>query len=126
MLKKTKGGKRMIGDFVKSGDFKGEKHVPAIVTESKVKKGEFFEVEVSVGKEIKHPNTIEHHIKWIDLYIKSGEKPVVHVARFDFAPGITDPIAKTKIKLEESSELIAVSYCNLHGLWETSVKVEVE
>ena len=116
----------MIGAFIKSGDFKGEKHVPAIVAPSKVKKGEFFDVEVSVGKEIKHPNTVEHHIAWIDLYAKIGEKPLVHLGRFEFAPAVTDPIAKTKIKLEESAELIAVSYCNLHGLWETSVKVEVE
>ena len=116
----------MIGSFVKSGDFKGEKHVPTIVAPEKVKKGEFFEVEVSVGKEIKHPNTIEHHIAWIDLYVRVGEKPLIHLGRFEFAPTFTDPIAKTKIKLDESAQLIAVSYCNLHGLWEAECKVEVE
>ena len=103
-----------------------EKHVPAIIVGEKVKKDEFFDVEVSVGKEIKHPNTAEHHIKWIELYVKEEDKPIVHLGRFDFTPVLTDPIVKTKIKLQKNAELIAVSYCNLHGLWEASVKVEVE
>ncbi len=116
----------MIEEFVKSGDFKGEKHVPAIIAPKKVKKDEFFEVEVSVGKEIKHPNTLEHHIKWIDLYAKVGDKALIHLSRLDFAPVVSDPIAKVKIKLDSNATLIALSYCNLHGLWESSVEVEVE
>ena len=30
--------------------------------------GEAFEVKVSLGKEIAHPNTTEHHIAWISLF----------------------------------------------------------
>ena len=29
-----------------------------------------FTVTVSVGKEIPHPNTTEHHIRWIKLFFK--------------------------------------------------------
>lgn len=46
----------------KEADWKKEKHVPVIESPDKVKKGEFFEVKVSLGKEIAHPNTTEHHI----------------------------------------------------------------
>ena len=116
----------MVGEFVKSGDFKGEKHVPVVVVPVEVKKGEPFEVEVSVGKEIKHPNTMEHHIEWIDLYVKVENKPIVHLGRFEFEPVFTDPIIKTQIKLEQNAKLIVVSYCNLHGLWEGSIEVEVK
>ncbi|WP_462363072.1 desulfoferrodoxin family protein [Pyramidobacter porci] len=30
------------------------------------------------------------------------------------------------VKLKESGTLIAVSYCNLHGLWESSAEIAVE
>ncbi|QTA38399.1 class II SORL domain-containing protein [Thermosipho ferrireducens] len=117
----------MLGNFIKSGDFKGEKHVPVIVAPEKVKANEWFEVEVSVGKEIPHPNTIEHHIAWIDLYaIPEGANFIQHIGRFEFVPELSEPFVKTKIKLEKSCRLIALSYCNIHGLWENDLEISVE
>jgi len=52
-----------VADVVQTGDWKAEKHVPVIVAPGSVKAGEKFVVEVSVGKEIPHPNTTEHHIR---------------------------------------------------------------
>jgi len=106
-----------IGEFIKGGDWKGEKHVPVIEIN---KADDKFNVEVSVGKEIPHPNTIEHHIKWIDLYVKYDDSPlVVHLAHFEFTPVTTYPKASVEIKLEKSGKFIATSYCNIHGLWES-------
>ncbi|MBO8161724.1 MAG: Neelaredoxin [Thermosipho sp. (in: Bacteria)] len=117
----------MLEQFVKTGDFKGEKHVPVITAPEKVKKGEWFEVEIVVGKEIPHPNTLEHHISWIDLYmIPEGGQFLVHLGRFEFVPERNEPFVKTKIKLETNAKLLAVSYCNLHGLWEGTTNVEIE
>jgi len=117
----------MIGEYVKSGDFKGEKHVPVVCAPEKVKKGEWFEVEVSVGKEIPHPNTVEHHIAWIELYaMPEGAPYILRIGRYEFSPTLEEPIVKVKIKLEKNSKLIALSYCNLHGLWEGSKDVVVE
>ena len=51
-----------VHDYIKSGDFATEKHVPVIETVDTVKAGETFHVTLSVGKDIAHPNTVEHHI----------------------------------------------------------------
>lgn len=57
-----------IGDYLYTFDGEGkEKHVPVIKAPEKVKAGEPFEVTVIVGDEVPHPNTVEHHIKWIAL-----------------------------------------------------------
>lgn len=128
-----------IGEAIKSGDFKGEKHVPVIEAPEKVKAGELFTIQVSVGKEIPHPNKMEHHISWISLYYKpEGGGFLIELANFQFgahgavmditAPGIAycEPIGTASVKLAASGELVALSYCNLHGLWESSLKIEVE
>lgn len=117
----------MLGEFIKSADFKAEKHVPVIDAPDKVKKGEWFEVEVCVGKEIPHPNTVEHYIAWIELYaMPEGAPFILRIGRYDFSPTLHDPFVKAKIKLEKNAKLIALSYCNIHGLWESSKEITVE
>jgi superoxide reductase len=128
-----------LGDTIQSGDFKGEKHVPVIEAPAKVKAGEAFQVEVSVGKEIAHPNKAEHYIGWIKLFFTpEGGKFAIEVADFDFAvhgdsmnpdkpgPVFAEPFGVTKIKLAKAGTLTALSYCNLHGLWESSKEIAVE
>ena len=73
-----------IGNFVKSADFKSEKHVPVIECPNGLKKGEFCDVVVSVGKEIAHPNTTEHFINWIALYFKPADGNIVNLGRAEF------------------------------------------
>ena len=64
-----------LNDLLQSADWKKEKHVPLIEAPEKVKKGEFFKVTATVGKEIAHPNKTEHHIRWIEIYFQpDGEK----------------------------------------------------
>ena len=104
-----------------------EKHVPHIEAPAKVKAGELFQVTVIVGKEVPHPNTIEHHIKWIQVYAKEeGARPVVHVGTFDLGPTFADPKVTFTAMLEKSSTLYALEYCNVHGVWDSSTEVEVE
>ena len=62
-----------FSDVIQSADWKTEKHVPAIEAPATVKAGEVFNVTVSVGKEVAHPNTTEHHIRWIRLAYKPAE-----------------------------------------------------
>ncbi|MEN3042588.1 MAG: class II SORL domain-containing protein [Fervidobacterium sp.] len=117
----------MLGEYIKSGDFKGEKHVPVIEAPDVVKKGEWFEVTVCVGKEIPHPNLVEHYIVWIELYaMPEGAPYILRIGRYEFSPTLEEPFVKTKIKLEKNSKLIALSYCNIHGLWEGSKEIKVE
>ena len=48
----------------------GEKHAPAIEAPDRVSPGERFRVRVVVGREVPHPNTVEHHIKWIRVFAR--------------------------------------------------------
>lgn len=105
-----------------------EKHVPIIKAPKKVKSREEFEVIINVGENVPHPNTIEHHIKWIQVFAEIDGRPYnpVHIATFDFGPTIAEPKVKFRMKLSKPANLIALEYCNLHGLWENSVKIQVE
>ena len=47
-----------ISNYFKSGDWKSEKHVPVITAPEKVSAEESFEVTVSIGDAIAHPNTL--------------------------------------------------------------------
>lgn len=128
-----------LASFIKSEDFKREKHVPVIEILSKAKKGEPFEVKVTVGKEIPHPNTTEHHIKWIKLFFHpEGDPYVYEVGNYEFnvhgehvqGPNTgavyAEPVIVTLLKLNKPGTLLALSYCNIHGLWESSVEVVLE
>jgi len=70
---------KRLGDYIQEADWKKEKHVPVIECPDTVKAGELLQVKASVGKEIKHPNTTEHHIRWIRLFFQpeGGNIPIL-------------------------------------------------
>ena len=112
----------MLSETIRSGDWKGEKHVPVIDYR---RDGEMLEVEVSVGKEVPHPNTVEHHIAWIELYFQGENGVPVLVGRVAFtshSDPMTEPKAKFYVKAGKG-KLMALSYCNIHGLWQSEVQV---
>ncbi|HCS75967.1 MAG TPA: superoxide reductase [Clostridiales bacterium] len=121
-----------LGKFLQSGDWKGEKHVPVIHAPEKVKADEGFELKVSIGDAVKHPNTFEHYIAWFKVfYMEDGGKFPVEVANFTFsahgeAGVFSEPVCATQLKLSKSGKFYAISYCNIHGLWENSVDITVE
>ena len=108
-----------LGELIKGTNQEGkEKHVPVIKLVDCPECGEKV-VKIIVGEEVAHPNTIEHHIKWVALFgVKGGV--AVHVTTFDLGPTFGVPTVVTHANLEGLSELIAVEYCNIHGLWESS------
>ena len=117
-----------ISEMMKSADWKAEKHVPVITVQGAFVPGEALEVEVAVGKEIPHPNTLEHYIAWIALYYTpEGLQLPTELARAEFAAHgpevLTAPILKATVRLPKPGTLQAVAYCNLHGLWECELKV---
>ena len=128
-----------LKELVQTADWKTEKHVPVIEAPDKAKKGQATAVTVSVGKEIAHPNTTEHHIGWIALYfLPKGEKFAYEIGKFEFnahgasAQGpntstvYTDPKVTAYLKTEKPGTLFASSYCNIHGLWETNAELTLE
>ena len=98
-----------------------KKHVPVITAPSSIRKGECFEVIVEVGKLMPHPNEPGHHIEFIELY--AGH---TYLARMDFTAKMTGPTMKVYVVLDHiHGELRAFEHCNLHGIWEGDVEIEV-
>jgi len=128
-----------LHELFQGADWKTEKHVPVIEAPEKAKKGTLIRIEVSVGKEIPHPNTTEHHIRWIHIYfLPTGEKFPYQIGTVDFTAhgestkgpntsGIfTHPEVTIHFRTDTSGTIFASSYCNIHGLWQNSRDISVE
>ncbi len=127
-----------MGELFQTADWKTEKHVPVIDCPDQVKAGEVFKVQVTLGKEVAHPNKTEHHIRWIDLYFHpQGDKFPYQVGRFQFTahgestegpdtgPVYTNHEVTASLKISKPGTLLATSYCNIHGLWQSQKDVAV-
>jgi len=104
---------------------KVETHTPKIEVPDTVKAGEPVEVRIRVGP---HPNTVEHSIRWVEVYYYEEGRafnPVL-LARVMFAPGYTEPDIVFKIAFKKSGVIYALEYCNLHGVWEGRKEIKVE
>ena len=123
---------------IQKSDWTKEKHVPIIECPEIVPVDEYFDVVVTLGKAVAHPNTTEHHIRWIDLYYHGmDEKFIFQIARFEFCshgesvagpnqgPAYTHHEGRTKMKVPNGGTLFALAYCNIHGLWEGVKEIKV-
>ena len=114
-----------FGDILKDATAEGkEKHVPFI----EIMTGHGSEandlVHVVVGKETPHPNTIEHHIAWVELFGVKKDGQVISIGRTDFAPSFTNPNISFHAPVDQFKTFYALSYCNLHGVWQNSLEVK--
>jgi len=125
-------------DLPQSADWKSEKHVPVIDCPDTVKKGETLSLELTVGNQIILPNTTEHHIRIIEAYfLPEGEKFPYQLGRFEFnthgesvqGPNTSTVFSEPKVivsfKTEKSGTVIALCYCNIHGLWKSGKDIKV-
>ncbi|HXX88274.1 MAG TPA: class II SORL domain-containing protein [Candidatus Acidoferrum sp.] len=130
---------KKFGEVVQEADWKKEKHVPVIECADAVKADEMFQVTVGVGKEIAHPNTTEHHISWISLYFHpEGEKFPYQIGHYEFsahgasAQGpntssvYTNHQVVTWLKTSKPGTILALSLCNIHGLWQNSKDIKLK
>ena len=89
-------------------------------------------IRITVGKEIPHPNTTEHHIRWIKaIFLADGAKFPVELGVAEFSAhgestegankgGIyTEPTVTVALKTDKPGKIIATSYCNIHGMWKS-------
>jgi superoxide reductase len=101
-------------------------HVPVISAPPKVKAGDAFPVEVSIG-EVVHPMGPSHWIEFVSLSI--GNEPAGKVS-FQ-SSGYLNPRAKFTVVLPKKSvpagkaTLVVHQRCNIHGYWEGSLDIEV-
>jgi superoxide reductase len=127
-----------LGERIQEADWKAEKHVPVIECPDQVKADELFEVKVSLGKEIPHPNTTEHHIRWISLFFHpDGAKFTYQVGRYEFSahgesvegankgPVYTHHEVTASLKISKQGVLYALAYCNIHGLWQSAKEINI-
>jgi len=86
-------------------DASREKHVPVVT-------GDEHGVKVAIGS-VAHPMTAEHYIAWIEVfngawlnrkYLRPGEAPTA------------------EFYVPYKRGLVVRAYCNLHGLWQTTVE----
>ncbi|QOJ78621.1 class II SORL domain-containing protein [Infirmifilum lucidum] len=103
---------------------KVETHTPRIEAPEQVKAGEPFYIKVAVGP---HPNTVQHSIRWVEVYFQEEGRPFnpVLLARVVFEPEYAEPDITLKVVLKKSGVIHAVEYCNLHGLWEGRKEIKV-
>jgi len=85
-------------------DASKEKHVPVAEVDGDT-------VTVKVGS-VAHPMLEKHYIQWI--CVMSGNR----VQRVSLSPG-QEPMATFNVP--ESGEIEIYEYCNLHGLWKTTI-----
>ena len=129
---------KQLGELWQTADWKTEKHVPVIECPDQVKSGEAFPVKVMLGKEIAHPNTTEHHIRWIAVYFHpEGGKFTAEVGRFEFSAhgeAVDGPDKSTiythhevtlSMKTGKPGVIYATALCNIHGLWQSAREITI-
>ena len=129
---------KQFGELYQTANWKTEKHVPVIECPDRVKAGELFPVKVTLGKEIAHPNTTAHHIRWISVYFHpEGEKFAYQIGHFEFSAHgestegpdtssiYTHHEASTSLKTSKPGTLYATALCNIHGLWQSAKEIKI-
>ena len=117
---------KLLTETVQSGDWKNEKHVPMLAAE---KTDGGYKIKAYVGEEIAHPNTLEHHIAWIKVFFQpEGFNFPIEIGSYEYrAHGeeeiTAEPIVEAQFSSAKGGVLYAMSYCNIHGLWENSIEI---
>lgn len=96
------------------------KHTPKLTAPDSVKRGQWFDVSVSVGAGGEHPSLSEHHIRYIALYVGSAE-----IARAYLHPVYSAAKITFTIALDESGVLRAIAEPTHSASWEASKKIRV-
>jgi superoxide reductase len=100
-----------------------DRHMPHVICDEQVKKGDKFRVKIKMGDEYPHPDDPDHYISVLQLWNREtllaesrytsgafGNKPThVEVDFYLVAPDV-------------SMNLSAMSVCTKHGLWQSVEK----
>lgn len=125
VMKKEKPGKVVhFSDLVRGPTSEGrEKHIPSIeLIKGQGKMGKDL-VEIVVGREAPHPNTVDHYIVWIQAFGAKKDGHVLDLGREVFKPDIGRPVYAFEIDSSGFKHLFSFSYCTLHGVWEQHLEL---
>jgi superoxide reductase len=96
------------------------KHTPHLVAPDSVKRGQWFEVSVSIGVGGLHPSLSEHFVRYIALY-----KDTVEIARVYLHPVFSAPKVTFTVALDEGGMLRAQAEPTHSAAWEASKRIIV-
>ena len=96
------------------------KHTPRIVAPDSVKRGQWFDVTVTVGADSMHPSLSEHFVRYIALY-----KDTTEIARVYLHPVFSQPKVTFTVALDEGGMLKAQAEPTHSAAWEASRKIAV-
>jgi superoxide reductase len=104
---------------------KVETHTPKIEAPDETKAGEPFYIKIKVGP---HPNTLQHSIRWIEVYFEEEGRAFnpIMLSRIHLEPELVEPEVTLKLVLKKSGVIYALEYCNLHGVWEGRKAITVK
>ena len=100
-----------VSDVENGTDFE-KKHFPDLC----FKDGKFF---VEVGKRLEHPQTEEHLIDEINLFVNDELVAEKTLSATD------DQKAEFEVSVKAGDKVYALENCNLHGAWKSNL-IEVE
>ena len=96
------------------------KHTPKIVAPDTVKRGQWFDVTVSVGATSDHPSLGEHFVRYIALYVNDTE-----ISRAYLHPVFSFPKVTFTIALDEGGVLRALEEPTHSAAWQASRPITV-
>lgn len=96
------------------------KHTPKIDAPDSVRRGQWFEVTVTVGAGSTHPSLQEHFVRYIALY-----KDTVEISRVYLHPVYSAPKVTFTIALDEGGALRALAEPTHSAAWEATRKISV-
>lgn len=96
------------------------KHTPKITAPDQVRRGQWFDVVVSVGAAGDHPMLAEHFIRYIALY-----KDTAEIGRVYLHPVYSFPKVTFTIAVDSGGTLRAVAEPNHSAGWEASKPITV-
>ena len=96
-----------------------QKHTPKIAAPEQVKRGEWFDVTITVGTDM-HPSLSEHFVRYIALY-----KDTAEIARVYLHPVFSAPKVTFTVALDEGGMLRALAEPTHSAAWEVSKKINV-
>lgn len=100
-----------------------DRHMPHILCDDEVKKGEVFRVKVKMGENYTHPDDYDHYISTLQLWNRETLVAETKYSSGAYGNKPSNIEVDFYIKAPEvSMNLSAMAVCTKHGLWQSEDK----
>lgn len=102
--------------YIREEKNEANKHVPHIELDGN-------RVTVKAGRDALHASSESHYEGWLKLY-GNMNNVLYELGTAQFWPGMCEPVAVFQVvDIKRFSKLVAVSYCNNHGIYENEIQL---